>query len=553
MQYSGRKWLLMGLLVIAVTVQAADVAWDGGGTNDRWLTPENWVLDVLPGPADRVYLDEPNGLILIEAGDTVACNKIIGPCRSTQAVTTMTITGGSLTNPSYWYVGQVPGGEGVVNISGGTVTTRDFILGRFGGLATVNMTGGTLNVTGTTSTTGLVIPQDPLTDTANFYITGGTLTANSLTMGDYGLLDIGTNGFVRVKGDVRTKIDGYITSGYIVANGGTQPVIVLYDGTYTVLLSSLNDAMTKASSPSPGTGATGISTIGTVLSWNAGVGALSHNVYFGTDSEHLSLVGSEQTATTYDPGYLAYTTTYYWRVDEVQSDGTIKTGDVWNFRTKGSITLEYFENYIDANSLPDSNSLHETWKDGSKDSSSGSSIALSTNCREGVYSCQFTYNNTGAIGGKYYSEMERTVPFTNFLVNGAKSLDIWYKGISGNTPQPIYVSLSDGTNTATVSTAAEASQASSVWIVWHVDLADFTAANASLNLNNISTMVIGVGDKSATSSGGEGIVYFDYFGLWPSRCLTTYTADITGDCKVDIDDFALMASEWLENGMWPLW
>jgi hypothetical protein len=85
----------------------------------------------------------------------------------------------------------------------------------------------------------------------------------------------------------------------------------------------------KAASPSPANGATGVS-ITNDLSWSAGSGATSHDVYFGTTSPGTSR--GNQTATTYDTGTMANNTTYYWRIDEKNAAGTT-TGDVWSFIT----------------------------------------------------------------------------------------------------------------------------------------------------------------------------------------------------------------------------
>jgi hypothetical protein len=91
----------------------------------------------------------------------------------------------------------------------------------------------------------------------------------------------------------------------------------------------------QASNPSPNNGATSVS-VDADLSWNAGSGATSHDVYFGTDSTPDSgeLQGN-QTATTYEPGTMANDTTYYWRIDEVNAEGTT-TGNVWSFTTDHS-------------------------------------------------------------------------------------------------------------------------------------------------------------------------------------------------------------------------
>jgi hypothetical protein len=74
------------------------------------------------------------------------------------------------------------------------------------------------------------------------------------------------------------------------------------------------------------------------LSWTAGSGAISHNVYFGTDPANLPLTSEEQTITTYATAILNYNTTYYWRVEEF--DGTSKyLGDLWSFKTTPNIQI----------------------------------------------------------------------------------------------------------------------------------------------------------------------------------------------------------------------
>jgi len=86
----------------------------------------------------------------------------------------------------------------------------------------------------------------------------------------------------------------------------------------------------EAWSPSPADGATEVERTLT-LSWKPGATAASHDVYFG-DSEPLAFIGN-QTETSYSPpGMLDKGKTYYWRIDEVEADGTTKhTGDVWSF------------------------------------------------------------------------------------------------------------------------------------------------------------------------------------------------------------------------------
>lgn len=86
-----------------------------------------------------------------------------------------------------------------------------------------------------------------------------------------------------------------------------------------------------ASFPNPPDDATGISNSPT-LTWSAGTGAVSHDVYFGIDSNNISLISQEQSGTSFNPGTLIGATTYYWRIDERNSAG-ITTGDQWHFTT----------------------------------------------------------------------------------------------------------------------------------------------------------------------------------------------------------------------------
>ena len=97
----------------------------------------------------------------------------------------------------------------------------------------------------------------------------------------------------------------------------------------------------KAYNPTPGGGATDVLR-GTILSWTPAAGAMGHDVYFGTDRSAIAsasrtnplgvLISQAQDANTYDPGVLPFGQTYYWRVDEVRTDGTtIDQGVVWTF------------------------------------------------------------------------------------------------------------------------------------------------------------------------------------------------------------------------------
>jgi hypothetical protein len=73
------------------------------------------------------------------------------------------------------------------------------------------------------------------------------------------------------------------------------------------------------------------------LAWSPGFGSVSHDVYFGTDS-NPPIVEEDSNITTYDPGTLNYNTTYYWRIDEYDGVNTY-TGNVWSFVTEPDIPI----------------------------------------------------------------------------------------------------------------------------------------------------------------------------------------------------------------------
>ncbi|MEN6384740.1 MAG: discoidin domain-containing protein [Phycisphaerales bacterium] len=107
-----------------------------------------------------------------------------------------------------------------------------------------------------------------------------------------------------------------------------------YWGLAEVRFNLHNVQLAKAPNPFPGTNTASNS----LLSWTAGQGALSHNVYFGTNAQDVNnattstpgIYKGNQTSVSYNPGTMQNGTTYYWRIDEVTSSQTYK-GVVWSF------------------------------------------------------------------------------------------------------------------------------------------------------------------------------------------------------------------------------
>ena len=142
--------------------------------------------------------------------------------------------------------------------------------------------------------------------------------------------------FVRWHGRVVTgHYNGYVNNDYWgewTALNGIRFVAYVYGES--------EDLPDKATNPAPANTATGVSVNLSELSWTQGNGADTEEVYFGPSGD-LSLV-QDGAGTTFDlSSYLPfpYGTTYQWRIDSTNDDGTT-TGDTWSFTTMEFIPPE---------------------------------------------------------------------------------------------------------------------------------------------------------------------------------------------------------------------
>jgi hypothetical protein len=108
------------------------------------------------------------------------------------------------------------------------------------------------------------------------------------------------------------------------------------------------------------------------LTWENGMGALFHFVYFGMDRDTVQNTpagGWMIAKPPYAPGPLELGKTYYWRVDEF-AGGTARKGDVWSFTTRGAgggVKAQYFKG-IDLAGEPvltqTEDSINHNWSSG---------------------------------------------------------------------------------------------------------------------------------------------------------------------------------------------
>jgi hypothetical protein len=120
---------------------------------------------------------------------------------------------------------------------------------------------------------------------------------------------------------------GYYRLDNITNNSGT--LIQLAEIEFVEYTGGTTPLPGLATNPNPSNGATSVSS-SAMLSWSAGSNASSHDVYFGTSNPPT--FRGNQSGTSYNPGALATSTTYYWRVDEKNVTGTT-TGSTWSFIT----------------------------------------------------------------------------------------------------------------------------------------------------------------------------------------------------------------------------
>jgi len=329
----------------------------------------------------------------------------------------------------------------------------------------------------------------------------------------------------------------------------------------------------KASSPSPGDGAGGISP-DVVLSWTAGMVAASHDVYLGTNADDVEdanasspeYKGNQDVADTNyaPPGLLELGWTYYWRIDEINPGfNTDSKGDVWSFKVLDYLVVDDMESYDEV-----SNKIQDTWIDGWVNWS-GSEVSLGRlededPVHDGNQSMIFNYDNKDTYGYDldYYSEAKRTFDEPqDWTIEDVKALVLYFYGdpcnVVGATEQ-LNLALEDEDGPGPGGVVPYHGDLSDIqedeWHQWSINLKDPCLVAANVNPDSIKSISIIIGDRSNKKDGGTpggiGVVYFDDIRLAVPRCLPwapKHPADFNGDCIVDIDDLGIMVDDWLEH------
>jgi hypothetical protein len=206
-----------------------------------------------------------------------------------------------------------------------------------------------------------------------------TTKTTFLTTINYSDVVAGDSFTIDVLEALETDTDGIVQ--FVFHNSNNLQDLATHDHAeeaWRPFISATEGAKNQARKSYPAKGATDV-VRDVVLSWTPGEFASSidgHKVYF---SENFSDVNAgigaiTQSAASYAPGRLEFETTYYWRVDEVNSppDSTVYEGNVWSFTTEpvayviqnitamasSSDTAKGPENTVNGSGLDESGLLH---------------------------------------------------------------------------------------------------------------------------------------------------------------------------------------------------
>jgi hypothetical protein len=293
------------------------------------------------------------------------------------------------------------------------------------------------------------------------------------------------------------------------------------------------------------------------LTWTPGIYADTHNVYFSTDfndvnerdPNFMDNVGTN----VYPLTGLQFETTYYWRVDEVNSLGIPYPGDLWTFTITDHINIDDFDDYLASYLLDD------IWK-GYSYNETAAEIKLGTSIfYGGTQSMEFGYRNEYS-DDLYYSEAEADIADLeigpDWTTGGAEAVVIHFYGLLNNVADAnnqMYFAVEDtDSNIAVITYPDVTALQEAEWHEWNISLQEFE--DAGVDVTDIEKVYIGFGDRSiypkptGPVTAPQSFVYFDELEAWPRKCAPQASfsyGDLNGDCIVDSCDVAEMVEDWL--------
>jgi hypothetical protein len=162
---------------------------------------------------------------------------------------------------------------------------------------------------------------------------------------------------------------------------------------------------------------------------------------------------------------------------------------------------------------PASNRIFNAWLDGFDNPAVNGSVVGHANppfaeqsiVNSGLQSMPFAYDN--AVGK---SEANLTLNSNNdWTVNGVNTLTIWFRGDAANAAETMYVALNDS---AVATNDNPDAALTNRWTAWNIDLQAF--ADQGVNLANVNSITLGLGNRANPVAGGAGMMYFDDIRLY---------------------------------------
>jgi len=222
------------------------------------------------------------------------------------------------------------------------------------------------------------------------------------------------------------------------------------------------------------------------------------------------------TEARHGPLSLDLSSTYYWRIDEVNDAQTPTTweGEIWNFTTPEYLVVDDFEDYNDYE--PDT--VYLTWTDGWDNILNGSTIGypnpdfingehyLETgNVHGGEQSAPVFYDNSSASYSEVTVNTDDLAIGRDWTIGAPETLVLWFHGDPGNAvTEQMYVKL-NGVKVVYDGDAGDIARL--LWKQWNIDLAAF-----GVNLSNVTQLSIGFERTGAL--GGSGVVLIDDIRLY---------------------------------------
>ncbi len=283
-----------------------------------------------------------------------------------------------------------------------------------------------------------------------------------------------------------------------------------------------------AGNPKPGYGSTVDLIHAFPLTWSSGENAVQHDVYLGFDKAVVANAGTstgdiyqgrQDANSFYKPlGTVKWDSTYYWRIDQVDSVGTISKGRIWNFTISDNLLVDDFESYNDLN--PDqegSKRIFFTWTDGYDNPSvNGSTIGypdpifadgehfVETDIvHGGDQSAPLLFDNsTVSVSEVSVSASDLSIG-NDWTVGTPNTLSLWVYGDPNNpATEQMYVKI-NGVKVV----ISDVDLTLTAWQEVTIDLADFNT-----NLSNVTSFAIGI--ERTGAAGDSGMIFVDDIRLY---------------------------------------